>query len=355
MVVGFAGLLQWGSLAQGRLPPPMRTGVHIRDWMHCLVGDGVANATIALMLHALKGRGIACDVVQEFSLMCTLPHKYGKVDKTWFDRKRLKDSTIASFASIILSMIPILYLFLEEFDLARHMPEEVACFAMLHHIAGLLRLGPGRATAHVGALRRLVQAFHRSFANLWPEHCKPKLHHLHHCIDAIEWLGACLSCFVAERKHRDVKKFAMHVFRNLEHTATASVLNAQCEQISEGIDIYKESFIVRPQNIHVGGATMQRGTTAVLHCGEVVAGDIVYCQNGEAGRVIAFWQQGCEAIALEMAGLACVRGDTRWRGPNETARVFLPAGDVIDACIHYTKSDGNICLCVPPSALHIPG
>ena len=107
-LVDRAGLLMDVPLRTVFRPPQ----ACIRDWMHCLVGDGVANTTIALMLHALMGRKIKPDVVQEFSLMCTLPHKYGKVDKTWFDRKRLKDSTIASFASIILSMIPILYLFL---------------------------------------------------------------------------------------------------------------------------------------------------------------------------------------------------------------------------------------------------
>ncbi len=132
----------------------------LRDWMHVMVGDGVANTEIACVLHTLKEHRMPYELVQEFSVKCNLPRKHGKVDKSWFAPARLRENTIVSFSSIILSMIPIMHMFLERFDVSSKLPDLVTCFTQLHHIVGLFRLGAEDAMKHIPALRRLIEKHH---------------------------------------------------------------------------------------------------------------------------------------------------------------------------------------------------
>jgi len=94
-----------------------RPGHHtIRDWMHTVGQDGVANTHIAECMHALKEQGgIHGDRVREFADLCKYPSKWGKLDKSAFSDRRLKDHTITSFASVILTMVPVFHLLLEKF------------------------------------------------------------------------------------------------------------------------------------------------------------------------------------------------------------------------------------------------
>ena len=78
-------------------------------------------------------------------------------------------------------------------------------------------------------MRRMMKEYHDLhvlICNEW----KPKLHHMHHVVDGMEGLGKLLSCFVCERKHKTVKYAAPHVFRHIEHTVLAHVINRQCHQ-----------------------------------------------------------------------------------------------------------------------------
>ena len=60
------------------------------------------------------------------------------------------------------------------------------------------------------------------------------------------YVGKLLSCFVNERKHKCVKDIALHVLWSFEHTVIHDVVNQQMEQLINGVDIYKDKFLVRP-------------------------------------------------------------------------------------------------------------
>jgi hypothetical protein len=80
----------------------------IRDWMHMIVNGGVGNTQCASLIHELGEHGIPLSVTQAFLLECILPKKYGKVSSAWLNHARVKEETLSSFASIMLSVIPIL-------------------------------------------------------------------------------------------------------------------------------------------------------------------------------------------------------------------------------------------------------
>ena len=75
-----------------------------------------------------------------------------------------------------------------------------------------------------------------------------------------------MSCFVCERKHRHVKDSALHVFRHLEHTVLHDVVNTQCQQLLEGVELFKEQFLVTPRDVR-DVPNLRRSTRAVLKLG----------------------------------------------------------------------------------------
>ena len=129
----------------------------IRDWMHIFCSGGVANIHIGLLLHVLTAFGFTVDVVMVFVLACTLPHKWGKrASKDWIKKSRLKHDHLASFASIILTIAPILLAFLNDV-VSPQLPDHILCFKLLVEIIGLLSLGPEGAMQYINLLEEKIQ------------------------------------------------------------------------------------------------------------------------------------------------------------------------------------------------------
>ena len=105
-------------------------------------------------------------------------------------------------------MVPVLLLFLEQFA-SSIIPEHVDAFRTLYHIIGILRMGPEDAMRHTETLRILMQTYVEAIVALYGSYVKPKIHHMFHIVDAMEWTGKLLCCFVTERKHREIKAAAI--------------------------------------------------------------------------------------------------------------------------------------------------
>lgn len=100
------GLLQDASLRDIFKP----VDHFLEDWMHTMVGDGVANSVIGETLNVLKGLKYPMQSVRDFMMQCTLPSKYGRANADWLKDSRIKLDTVKSFAGIVLTLVPILYL-----------------------------------------------------------------------------------------------------------------------------------------------------------------------------------------------------------------------------------------------------
>ena len=181
----------------------------IRDWQHTWVQDGVANTCIAFIIKYLSERGYTLQQVRSFMSLCSLPSKYGSVREEWLSDNRVKGESLTSFSSIVLSIVPILVLFIDR--CCKRDPELadiVRWCDLMHVLLGVLSTGPDEAPHYAAKLRQLAAEFHELLC-LLSTSWKPKLHHMHHIIDGIEWLGKSLSCFVTERKHRTIKDLYM--------------------------------------------------------------------------------------------------------------------------------------------------
>ena len=243
-------------------------------------------------------------------------------------------------------------LLLEHFGCEVLPPAECDCFRTLWHIIGVLRSGPTTSAGHAHVLKALIRTHHKLFVQLYKQYLKPKQHHLHHVVDVARWLGKIPSCFVTERKHKDVKKYALNCFRHFEHSVTRDVLQEQCVQMCSGDDIFRERFLHNPKMIHTPAGDMGTSHIAMLKFGDLHRGDIVYTYNGVAGRIVAFWQKDTDAqIVLELDAYSCVGGETQLRDERRSTRTFFDEDDIVDACLWVYSSAHIIRLCVPPVTL----
>ena len=307
----------------------------LRDWMHTLTGDGQANTTIGETLHAIRPHGLSNDRLIQFMMLVHVPHKTPKPCADWLKACRIKEHTITSFSGVVLTLVPIIYMFLEEF--CKNVPalkEIFECFQTLWYIIGLLQSGPDRSVQFKDKLCELFQLHHAQFVKLYTG-LKPKLHHMHHIIDHMEWVGKLLSCFVTERKHRVIKDIALHVFRNLEHTVIHDVVNQQIEQMIHGVDIFKEMFLVSPHTINGDdGTAAQSSKKAVLPCGLVRAGDIVMFRDSSCGRVLKFWElQGAMFVSVDEFEI--VGGDVSRLAEDRSSLKFQAAEDLVEPLLYF--------------------
>ena len=168
------------------------------------------------------------------------------------------------------------------------------------------------------------------------------------------WLGKLLSCFVTERKHKEVKSAAVHIFRHIEHTVLTDLVNKTFEQLSRGDDIYMQSFLVRPRCVRVADSNLRRSNVAVLRLGRVSAGDVTMNSNGDVGMVTAMWQgiPASSTIYAEVEEYPTINDDLRFRSVTRSTQQFWDASTLIDTIIWVEESPGIIRIAIPPGILY---
>jgi hypothetical protein len=262
----------------------------IRDWMHTLVSHGVASWELALMLTLLKNSGIDLSRVAEFASLFTLPRRLGKVKKEWWDERRVSDGDMRTpAASTHLTMVPLLNAFLNQVVRPMNMLlDNITCFNVLTRILSLLQLGPSKAAQLAGELRQLCVEHHSLYVRLYPDHVKPKSHHLLHLAADASCVGKALACFVTERKHRVSKHAATQVFRNFEQTVIRDMLNCMIEDATSESHTYRTHFITSKLKSTAWLQGWVFGTEVVYQQGTAHVGDVVVFNDGIVGRIKSF-------------------------------------------------------------------
>lgn len=318
---------------------------YIRDWMHTLVNGGVGNTQCACIIHELEEAGIPSTVAQSFSTECILPKKYGKVAKQWLDQARVKEETLSSFSSVMLSLVPILACFFADcvqphLEEGHVLLEHIRCFSLLNQILGILTMGADSAMKHLRELQELVLEHHSLFVDLYDKSAlKPKFHHTLHLAETFKRIQKVMSCFVCERKHRVAKKAALQVFRHIEHVVLATMVNAQCEQMLDGFSLFQKEFLAHPRTVIFFGIGMLRSSEAVLQCGCIHAQDIVYLEGGVVARVRWFWQVSLGSnIVLQCTMCSSVDGQYKYRDSKKLH--FTPVDAIVDAMIYRYIGSG---------------
>ena len=323
----------------------------IRDWMHIFVSGGIANTEVGLLLHVLVDAGILLADVTTFMCSCTLPKTYGKVQQNWIAGNKIKLDALSSFASTMLSVVPLLVCFLEMHVAPLGiLSEHILCLTLLSSILGLLKLGSEKAVPHMDKLARLIRMHANLFVELYPGAAKPKFHAQFHIYENVMWLDKLLSCFVCERKHRVSKQAALFVFRNMEHTVTADVVNRLCTLMREDQTLFNRYTLVSPKNVSISGVMYRHAHKAIVDCGEVNLNDIVLMKNKSIGKVTRFWQQPSLSsdIQMQFDELPTIdRTDNRILSTTPVGTTFADVSEIVDTLTYLELGPSVIRVLMP--------
>ena len=319
---------------------------YIRDWMHILVSGGIANVELGLLLGELKRHHVPTSTVKEYAEEYILPKKYGRMPAGWLDHARVSEEYVSSFASQLLTIMPVILAFFIDCVAPNGiMAEHIACFALLVDIMGLLSAGLEMTDALCDQLADLIRRHHEMYVRIYGGRgVKPKWRQLLHLPEQFRRLRKAISCFAAERKHRAAKRSAIFVFRHLEHTTLASMLQEQCEQIKDGHSLFQRSFLVQDAApMELPGVKLTRAVEAVLVCGHIHADDVVFTSDGGVARVQCFFQSaeklsGGQAPIIAQCTQCKKIGGLVYR--DTAAHTFVDEDAIVDA-VRYKRMDGD--------------
>ena len=255
------------------------------------------------------------------------------------------------FASEILTLSPILLAFFEETRAAALLPRHYRCWELMVRILHICSIGPRQGASLSRALRESIIEHHNLYRALYTQEgsVKPKWHHMLHLQEDTDHLGALLTCFVTERKHRSVKRKGLWTFRHYEHTLIADVLNADIGKALE-VDAYKPMCLTSPID-HPGLRGLRMSLAARLPCGEIKKDDIVACRGGIVVEAKAFWSNSDDDnhIIMQTTSLV-VSADHRRSFRRTEDTTFVDVEDVMQA-VAWVSLDGLVRPVLPPRGL----
>ena len=212
------------------LPGPASSALF--DWMHTLVANGVATWEICGLVQELRCAGISVIQVDAWISLHTLPKRLGKLPES-FLQQRCSEDTLKAFACEVLALLPVLLAFMRNVVApSGALPQHCKCFELLCRIVGILQQGDV-ACRKAPVLADLVHAHAALYAELYKDLVRPKCHYLLHLASQLQHLQVNVSCFVTERKHREVKRLAATTFSHFEASLCANHLNEQIEKLTD--------------------------------------------------------------------------------------------------------------------------
>lgn len=187
------------------------------DWMHAMMVSGVFNVILFLTLYCLSVvDSDITDKLQQYVRLWSFPRRIGQNPQRlsdlfsknrWESNKKAK--TFKCSASEGLTLYPIIWCYIHAvFVRNRTLTSVCEAYMMLCNIIDLLVSIPhGQVTPPM--LHEAVDVFLKACVDAgWKEYFIPKFHWLIHLASDLQRFGTLCSCWVQERKHRLVKRFA---------------------------------------------------------------------------------------------------------------------------------------------------
>ena len=174
-----------------------------------------------------------------------------------------------------------------------------------------------------------------------------------HVVEDALRLGKLLSCFVAERKHRQTKRSALFTFRSIDNSVAKDLLHRQCEAvINHGDILYSRQRLVSPACVSILGVQYKYSKHAVLSCGSLRFDDIVWLKSGTIGKIVRFWSHGSPDSKVAQVRFYTPVNDALTRWSTAAPRVgFVDVSDILDAVIWGAVAADDIRVIVPCRAL----
>ena len=323
---------------------------YLRDWMHIIVGHGIAGTETALLIHALKTVGVTNDHIIRYAGNVYFPKVLGKFDVQLFSPKYVDKDSMRVFASDMLRVLPVLDAFMCDVVVPMgHLADHAASYKLLHNMVRLLQLGPTAAAARHTEIAAVVCDHHQAYLRAYTtDDVKPKWHHALHVHEQARHLNKILSCFVTERKHKEVKSIGTWAFNKYEQTVLKGMLRKQVGALADD-SVFDVEAMVQPQFHRLKDVSIERATAARLPCGQISRGDIVACWPRSVAQVVVFVSSpGLPGIFVQATRFVATGSLTDWVRQDTVCECF-PASHIVSALM-YTDRGGGIVRVLPPLA-----
>jgi hypothetical protein len=337
------------------------------DWMHVYAVHGVANVEIALLMSLLSTVNIGHDLVHAFLQNVVWPkhiNSKGMSGKLVFEKRLAPNSALSCSASELLSVYsPLRFFLMTRVIPLPALPSRVvsAChsFFALAEVLDTLRMIP-RGEVRVETISTAITVHLRSFIHTYgPESCTPKFHYAMDLPYLYQKHGTLLSCWVHERKHKEIKRFAnsMHTAVNFEANVTEAVLLAHLADLSVGSGLPARPALINavPAAPELAGfVTDALGANGdVLHAAEAICAWSTSCHSDDV--VIFRWEDELKVgqiwfhASLDDRGVSCLSewvslGQNKFRRTNNP--ILIDTFSIVTTCI-WLAADGNDCFVVP--------
>ena len=227
-VLGFS----WSSyslLTDARLVGVIKPASQLmHDWMHGLFSNGVFNTVLQLLLNSLEGDGLSdlYPMLAGFVQQWNLPMRIGERNLGGvFETNRRKGNRDAGAfraqASEGLSLYPLLTFWVESMLLPRGVATP-ACqaFVAFANVADCCKAALREENHHV-EMRLSIHAFLAAFQTAFSmDDMSPKFHWMLHYARELRHHGFLLSCFVHERKHKTIRRYATPTLHTPDYERT---------------------------------------------------------------------------------------------------------------------------------------
>ena len=254
------------------------------DWMHGLCSNGVLNLVIFWTLEALKEAGMndiwtrLHDYLQIWCWPLHVSQKAGSVAKLFQEaavKGHKKHGSLRCSASEVLGLHQPLRHFLLR---CCHVPCEgprQACLAWLR-VLEILHHSPTRFPAPGELLKCVEDALQLCVDANWANQMIPKFHWSLHYEDQMQRFRASPSCWVMERKHKNIRRYGSGVANTRTYEATV-LQEVTCDHVAHLTKDQKcilTAHLVQPHPMH-----KKLQTWMVQHG---VLGDQIASTSGEA-------------------------------------------------------------------------
>lgn len=203
---------------------PARVFMH--DWMHVLAVSGVINSILYYCFETFSKAKFGYEKIHEYLQKFNWPDRVGSSHgKDVFCPDRVKSSRkakkIKMMASEALGILPVIALYVVQMILPSGLCDG-ACQVIITaaKMMDLLRdipLGTVTSADLAAAVSAFLEAFVSEFGY---DRLQPKFHALLHLPIELFTFGFLLSCWVHERKHRMVKRYAQNILNTLLYEAS---------------------------------------------------------------------------------------------------------------------------------------
>ena len=225
------------------------------DWMHNYLVGGLFHQEVNLLLKHLETSGLKQESIhQEFQLYtwpCWLSSKanYSKI----FEKKKGSDADWKSSAGEALGSYPVLRNILkdrlDQGQFRKVAAKAVQCFMLLCHCLDLLQEAIVPGAVNPRDLEKAIRGHLHMFNEVYTKTQIPKGHYSLHLPMQLSQQSMLVPCFVHERRHKELKRFAnaqsnarMGTERSLLEEMTLTHLDALAT-----VDLVRQVGLLKPR------------------------------------------------------------------------------------------------------------